>query len=255
MPDLGHVWFLPYLLVYSFVTALVWFKAPRTFRTASDWLARRPTILIAAGLAIMFVISDALLKPVYGRSDMFFDDPAGHARCIPAFLLGAMLVRADAFWKRLAKSKRWLGPAALGIGAVYLSMVGSIPLGETMPASRIAAAAGAIFGAFTILAILGFGSTHLQHESGAMRYFSDAIMPIYLLHQPMIIFSESWLKASHLPVWVELPLILGSASLIPLAIYHFVIRPLPPLRILFGLKAEAPATAPASPGTGHAQAG
>jgi glucan biosynthesis protein C len=255
VPDLGHVWFLPYLLVYSFVTALVWFKAPRTFRTASDWLARRPTILIAAGLAIMFVISDALLKPVYGRSDMFFDDPAGHARCIPAFLLGAMLVRADAFWKRLAKSKRWLGPAALGIGAVYLSMVGSIPLGETMPASRIAAAAGAIFGAFTILAILGFGSTHLQHESGAMRYFSDAIMPIYLLHQPMIIFSESWLKASHLPVWVELPMILVSASLIPLAIYHFVIRPLPPLRILFGLKAEAPATAPAHPGAGHAQPG
>ncbi len=254
VPDLGHVWFLPYLLAYSFVTALVWFKAPTAFRAASDWLAQRPVILIAAGLAIMFVISDAMLKPVYGRSDMFFDDPAGHTRCLPAFLLGALLVRADGFWKRLEKAMGWLGPAAIGLGAVYLAMVGSIPLGETLPASRIAAATGATFGAFTILAILAFGARHLQRESDAMRYLGDAIMPVYLLHQPMIIFSEVWLKASHLPVWMELPLVLASASLIPLAIYHFLIRPLPALRILFGLKAEAPAMSPVPPVTGRMQA-
>lgn len=253
VPDLGHVWFLPYLLVYSFVTGAIWFLAPKTFSAASTALARRPAIVIAAGLAVMFVISDALLKPVFGRSDMFFDDPAGHMRCIPAFLLGALLVRADGFWKRLAPSTRWLGPATLALGVVYLCMVSVIPLGETGLASRIAAAMGAIFGAFAILAILGFGAAHLQRESGAMRYFRDAIMPIYLLHQPMIIFSEVWLKGAHLPLWIEFPMVLGSASLIPLAIYHFVIRQTPALRILFGLKAEAPAVAAIPPGAGHAQ--
>jgi len=254
VPDLGHAWFLPYLLTYSFAAGAVWFFAPKAFGAASNALARQPVVLIAAGLAVAFVISDAFLKPVFGRSDMFFDDPAGHMRCIPAFLLGVMLVRADGFWKRLAAAMRWLGPAALGLGVVYLFMAGSIPLGEILPASRIAAATGAIFGAFTILTILAFGATHLQRESGAMRYFGDAIMPIYLLHQPMIIFSEVWLRGSHLPVWVEFPLVLGAASLIPLAIYHFVIRPTPALRILFGLKAEAPAVAAIPPGTGHAQA-
>lgn len=254
VPDLGHAWFLPYLLVYSFVTGAVWFLAPKAFHAASDTLERQPVILIAAGLAIMFVISDALLKPVFGRSDMFFDDPVGHIRCIPAFLLGALLVRADGFWRRLMQAMRWLAPAALALGAVYLSMVASIPLGETTVASRITAATGAIFGAFTILTILAFGAAHLQRESGAMRYFGDAIMPIYLLHQPMIIFSEVWLKGAHLPLWIEFPMVLGSASLIPLAIYHFVIRPTPALRILFGLKAEAPAVAAIPPGTGHAQA-
>ncbi len=240
VPDLGHVWFLPYLLAYSALVGLVWCCAPNQFRDASNAVARAPILLIMCGLAAMFVVSDVLLKPVFGRTDMFLDDPAGHVRCIPPFLLGVMLVRADGFWKRLVASGRWLYPAALGLCAISIALSASnLIAGE----------------AVALLAVLAFGAAYLQRESPAQHYLGDAIMPVYLLHQPMIVWGEVWLASASLPLGLEFPLVLASASLVPLAVYHFLIRPLPPLRILFGLKAEAPPSGKPSLPPGAAGAG
>lgn len=255
VPDLGHVWFLPYLLAYSFVAALAWFAAPRTFNAACNALARQPVVLIVLALAAAFIVADAGLQPIFGRSDLFFDDPAGHVRCIPPFLLGVMLARADQFWSELSRARRWLVPAAIVAGVIYLAMVSAGLLGSGGAKARIAASAGGVFGAIGLLTILGLGAAHLQHESRAMRYLSDAIMPIYLLHQPMIVVSEAWLHVARLPLWLEFPLVLASASLVPLAVYHFAIRPTPAMRILFGLKAESPLSASNRRGPGEAAAG
>ncbi|MEZ6029537.1 MAG: acyltransferase family protein [Hyphomonadaceae bacterium] len=240
VPDLGHVWFLPYLLTYSVATGIVWSLAPNAFQSACDRVARQPVLVIGSGLAAMFILSDAFLKPVFGRTDMFLDDPAGHVRCIPPFLLGVMLVRADGFWTRLKDSTHWLYPAALGLGVLSVSLTAAkLVAGPALPLVVKDFVSG-LFGATAVFAVLAFGAARLQSESPIQRYFGDAIMPIYLMHQPLIVAGYLWAAKVGLPGWLEFPLVLAAASLIPLAVYHFAIRKAWPLRILFGLKAELP---------------
>lgn len=240
VPDLGHVWFLPYLLTYSVATGVIWRLAPNAFQSACDRVARQPVLLIGAGLAVMFILSDAFLRPVFGRTDMFFDDPAGHARCIPPFLLGVMLVRADGFWARLKDSTHWLYPMTLGLGVLSISLTAAKLLSVSAVPLVVRDSVSGLFGAAAVFAVLAFGVSRLQSESSTQRYFGDAIMPVYLMHQPLIVAGYLWTAKAGLPGWLEFPIVFGAASLIPLAIYHFAIRKAWPLRILFGLKAELP---------------
>ena len=61
-------------------------------------------------------------------------------------------------------------------------------------------------------------------------------MPVYLMHQVVIVVVGVSLLKAGLPAWIEYPALLAATALIPLAIYHVVIRRFDPLRLLFGLK-------------------
>lgn len=236
VPDLGHVWFLPYLLAYALVAGVAWTYAPRSWKQIETALGALPIAVMAIGLAALFVFSDAILKPLFGRTDMFVDDPAGHVRAIPAFLLGAMLVRSADFWSKLKAARIWLSPLALilMIAAVAVAAMDTLS-GHTLPAWQTGVADG-LFGAATLLAILAVAQTVLNHDSPQLRYLSDAIMPVYLLHQPMIVAASLLLGSASLPLVIEYPALIAATLLVPLTVYHVAIRPFAPLRVLFGLK-------------------
>lgn len=236
LPDLGHVWFLPYLLTYAMLAALAWTYAPRSWERVETSLASMPILALLAGLALLFASSDAWLKPIFGRTDMLVDDPAAHLRSIPAFLTGAMLARSGDFWSRLQRAGNWLVPLSL------ILMLGALALAaaDTMSAHYLSGwqmgLADGVYGAAALLAILAVASARLTHNSHQLTYASEAIMPIYLLHQPIIVAAGILVTHAGLPVWIEYPLMLATTLLVPLAIYHIAIRPFAPLRMLFGLK-------------------
>lgn len=236
LPDFGHVWFLSYLLTYALIAGLVWCFAPKTWQAVEAWSGRQSIVWILGLLAILFIASDAVLKPVFGRTDMLIDDPAGHLRCLPPFLLGVILARSDAFWRRLDEARAWLAPLAIAFGIVALCVAGLDTLSNhTAPAWHSGVADG-VYGAAAVLAILALGHRMLNQPSPQLRYFSDAIMPVYLMHQVVIVVVGVSLLKAGLPAWIEYPALLAATALIPLAIYHVVIRKFDPLRLLFGLK-------------------
>lgn len=245
LPDLGHVWFLAYLLAYALAAGLVWRFAPRSWMRIEAALERLPIAALALGIAALFVISDAVLKPAFGRTDMFFDDPAGHLRALPPFLLGLMFARSDSFWRQLNAARKWLTPLALTLMLAAVGVAAADTLsGHTLPAWQTGLADG-VYGAAALLAILGWASTTLDHDTPQLRYLSDAIMPVYLLHQPIVVAAALAAEQAHLPLWLEYPLLIAAALLIPLAIYHLVIRHISPLRALFGLKMNSRKDRPA----------
>lgn len=247
MPDLGHVWFLPYLLVYAMLAALAWRFAPAIWRRVEAMLERLPIAVLLAGVAAVFVLSDAVLRPVFGRTDMLIDDPAGHVRAIPAFFIGLMLARSGRFWLQLKTARTWLGPLALALLAAALAATAGESLSGHAQAPWITGVADGLYGAAAVLAILALSQRLLNHDSPQLRYLSDAIMPVYLMHEPMIVASGLVVMHAGLPLWIEYPAILASAALAPLAIYHVAIRRFGPLRIVFGLKGDRVARTPASP--------
>lgn len=247
LPDLGHVWFLPYLLSYAMLAALAWRFAPAAWRRVQAVLEAMPVAGLLAGVAAVFVLSDAGLRPIFGRTDMLVDDPAGHVRAMPAFLVGLMLARSTRFWDQLKAARSWLLPLALALMAAALATAAGETLSGHSQAAWITGVADGAYGAAAVFAILATAQTMLNHDSPLLRYLSDAIMPVYLMHEPMIVAAGLAVMGAGLPVWLEYPAILGVASLIPLAIYHVAIRGFGPLRILFGLKPDHGAPARSSP--------
>jgi glucan biosynthesis protein C len=86
---------------------------------------------------------------------------------------------------------------------------------------------------------LGSVSTqHLRGPSRALGYLNTAILPIYVLHQTVLIALAVALFPATLPLWLEGCLIVIGTLGISLAIYELAIRRWSTLRFLFGLKPD-----------------
>ena len=45
-----------------------------------------------------------------------------------------------------------------------------------------------------ILTVCGFGHRHLNFDSAKRRYLTDAVFPVYILHQTLIVTMAHWMK-------------------------------------------------------------
>jgi glucan biosynthesis protein C len=70
-------------------------------------------------------------------------------------------------------------------------------------------------------------------------HLNEAVLPIYVLHQPIMLAAAFWLFPLRLPAGVEVLLLAGATGLGSLAIYEAIIRPFGLSRVLFGLKPKS----------------
>jgi glucans biosynthesis protein C len=96
-----------------------------------------------------------------------------------------------------------------------------------------------------IVAALGFARRHLNVDSAARRWLTDAVFPVYILHQTLTILLAHALRAAHLAVGFEAALLLAGTFACSFAGYE-VVRRVRVLRPLFGLRAalNSAATSP-----------
>lgn len=246
LPDLGHVWFLPYVFLYALIAGLAWFHARPAFEAVHSWINTRPVAVLIAGAALMLIIADALLKPVFGRTNMLVDDPTSHVRSIPMFFLGLMLARPSGFWTRLHAAGVWLFPAVVVLLAIVMGLAVVQSQSPAFPGIRqLTGIADGAYGAASVFAILSLASRFLVKPGQSLSYFGDAIMPVYLMHQPVIVFVGDALNGAGLPLWAEFGLIFGLAIGFPLIVYHFFVRHIGILRVVCGLKPRAVRALPA----------
>ncbi|NJR50767.1 MAG: acyltransferase family protein [Leptolyngbyaceae cyanobacterium CSU_1_3] len=87
-----------------------------------------------------------------------------------------------------------------------------------------------------IIAFLGLGKKFLSFNSPALRYMSEASLPFYILHQPIILLVGFWManwQIEVLPKFIVLSLVTFAAIAL---LYELVIRRISLLRFFFGLK-------------------
>ncbi len=106
------------------------------------------------------------------------------------------------------------------------------------------------FRAFSVwcwcIAVLGFGSKHLNFNHRALSYLNEAVYPVYILHLPLATIIAYHIVRLPLPSLVEfaiiVPLTIGAALLV-----FEVIRRTKVTRFLFGLKTKKTKPVRASP--------
>lgn len=230
LPTWNHLWFVAYLWAYSMLLAAlavlpvgVRARLQAAFdRLLGGWR------LFALPIFWLFLVR-ALLFPVFGETHALVDDPAAHATYGFAFFFGVGLARADAAWAAIARHWK-LALAAAGFGCALLFLVHAGP-----PAPTLRAAARALIAWGAILGLLGLARLHLNHDSPARRYLTEAIFPWYIVHQTIIVVVGFWLKQSSMGAGVEFAGILA-ATLMGCAMTYEIARRVNWLRPFLGLK-------------------
>jgi glucan biosynthesis protein C len=100
-----------------------------------------------------------------------------------------------------------------------------------------------------LLAVLGYGMHYLTANHRLLAYANEAVLPIYILHQPVILFIGFFVILLPLSILGKYLIIAPLAFVLTLGIYEFGIRRVNPARRFFGLKPRprmAPAAEPAA---------
>jgi hypothetical protein len=87
--------------------------------------------------------------------------------------------------------------------------------------------------------VLYIGMRHLDFGNKWLRYGQEAVLPFFLLHQPVIVAIAFYVVQWDAGIPVKLLTVVLGSFVASLAIYELAIRRTGPVRILFGMKAAA----------------
>ncbi len=236
-----HLWFLAFLFLFS-VLALAPFLYLRSTagRRVTAWLAE---ICARRGGMFVFILPLALIQltlraafPVYeGWSDFFI--------WFLYFVYGYFVVSDPRLMKALQKQGMMalvVGIASLGTLLVTMYGPGFLYVWEGTPGYSLKyelyQLLWTVIGWSWMLFVLYFGMRFLNVSNKLIRYLNDAILPFYVLHFFVIVmitfFFAQWQVAT-----VPKFLVVSTLSLATtLVIYDVLIRRIPVMRWLFGMK-------------------
>jgi peptidoglycan/LPS O-acetylase OafA/YrhL len=239
-PRTEHLWFVAYLWGYTVALLLALRALPRAWKTRlralPAWLAEGRRALFAP-LALMMVGRLGILFLI-PQSANFFTDWHGHLTFVPPFLVGFALARSPALWEAAARS--WKAALAIAVaGTAGLLWADLLYPGDAipphLPAMAILAASVATGWAVTIL-LLGVARRWLNRDHPLRRTAAEAIFPIYIVHQTIIVLVGWELQPLGLGAGAEFALLL-CATLAGGVAFYLLARRAGRLRPLFGLSA------------------
>jgi surface polysaccharide O-acyltransferase-like enzyme len=248
LPTWNHLWFVAYLWVYTLALAALVAVLGERF----DAIARRLAALLTGWKAVLLpgavlIAIRVLLVTHFPQTHALKGDWFNHANYFTVFALGALLARVPAFWARL-EAVRWpcLGVAFAG-WAVYV-VVWALPDGaktdEQLGMLRpVISADIALFAWCAICAAIGFAHRHLQRDNAARRYLTEAVFPVYIAHQTLIVVLAHSLKPLKLAPGLEAVMLIVMTTCASFAVFELV-RRVPLLRPLFGLTYKVRAASP-----------
>lgn len=244
---LTHLWFVPRLLIVSFVSLplLVYLRGRgrRVTERATAFAARPAALLLVGGLAPATLV--ALLQPGWlsgiTTGWIFSDDWVAFFLDLVMFLYGFLIYSSE----RLHRAIQAVAFPALALSLVCWGIVGVILALGSAPAAGFSPAAllfaiVQVFGIWLlVLALLGLAMRYLTVSTNWQRYLTTAAFPIFVLHGPLLTASAYYLLQLPAPGFIQLPLIFVVTVASAFAVYEYVVRRTPVTRALFGVTAPA----------------
>lgn len=250
LPTWNHLWFVAYLWIYTVLLAAIVALLGARF----DWIVARAGVLLhgwklIALPAVLLALARIGLVEHFPTNHGVVGDWYNHAMSFLPFLLGALVARVPGFWTRPAVL-RWqaLGIAATGwaLLVVWDAVTYEVLVPQVVAVIRpIMYAMYALLAWSAIVAACGFAARHLDRDSPARRYLNEAIFPVYILHQSLVVVLAHGMKPLHIAPAVESVLLVVLTVSLSFGA-HELIRRVHVLRPLFGLAPRRRNTAPAA---------
>lgn len=232
----GHLWFLIYLFTFTILYFPLFLKAAKTSspHNPQSSVNNRQLSILYLPLPLL-ILAQLILRIWWGGFQNLVDDWGNFVYYSSFLWLGFLIGRHPALqeainreWKRAA-----LITAVTSVVFLYFRV--------NRPASDVTwhfiyYTLGTIVGYTAIITLLGWAYQHLRFRSRALDYLAESALPVYILHQGGIVFTGWFIINMQAPIVLKLPLLLAAAVAFTMLVYHLIIRPIGPLRFLFGMK-------------------
>ncbi|MFT3821744.1 MAG: acyltransferase [Rubrivivax sp.] len=212
LPTWNHLWFLPYLWCYTLLAWALWRWLPQGWLQA---LADRAGRLQGWRLLVWPTVAIALLRivllPRFPETHALLGDGWAHATYGLMFAIGLLLARQrqlftqldalrwPALWAAVVAWALLLGYWALTQGAADLPEIARLPARIAFATEQWCA----------IVAAFGFAHHHLNRDHRWRRPLNEAVFPLYIVHQTIIVGAAVSLRPLALSAGAEATLIVG----------------------------------------------
>ena len=234
-----HLWFLPYLLLFSLVLCPVFLYLRRhPDLRLIGWVkkqARKPLGLYWAILPLY--LTESFLEPFFPVTHALVGDWFTLLNFLILFFYGFLLIAVkQEFWDTVTRRRRlYLYLGIIGF-SVWLGMVFSFKDSTLL---HFTEAAVKVFNLWTwILVLFGYASRYLNRPGRVLAYANEAVYPFYILHQTITVIIGYYLLGSGLDFLPAFTILVLGTFGFSWLIYELGIRPWPWIRPLFGLKAK-----------------
>lgn len=257
LPTWNHLWFIAYLWIYTMLLgSLVAVLGARFDRIAARLGALLQGWRIIVLPAAVLAAARLALVQHFPTNHSVVGDWYNHAMSFLPLLLGALVARVPGFWARLPPL-RW---PALGIAATgwALLVLWDAVTYEVIPRPVVAVLRPFMLAMYALLAwsamvaACGFAARHLDRDGPARRYLNEAVFPVYIVHQTLIVTIAHAMKPLRMAPGVEAVLLIVLTLSLSFGLFE-ALRRVSLLRPLFGLaprlhdevRGALPASAPA----------
>ncbi|WP_299243441.1 acyltransferase family protein [uncultured Aquimarina sp.] len=231
-----HLWFLPYLLVFSIILSPLFIKIKRSAPRFTNWVRRQ--IQKSYGLYLCIIplyFLEVLVEPFFPTTHALIDDWFNFINSMTFFLFGFILISTGKeFWKSLdiIKSK------ALVIGVIAFSIQLFIWIqGKDSLIIHCTEALIKVTNLWSwILVILGYAAKFLNTKGNVLAYCNRAVYPFYILHQTVTVGIGYYIMNLNWGFLSKFMLLTIGTFGISWMIYHWVILKISVLHPFFGLK-------------------
>jgi glucans biosynthesis protein C len=223
----SHLWFLAYLFLYAVLLLPLLVRLARYNPSTVKPLAL--TVYLPAVPMALLLVATSGYWPFLPNLITDWPNFSFYALCSA---IGAGIAVWPGFEARLSKEAPRLFVFML------LAFAGMTYSGES--------AAGRVFVALTawggIGAGLGLASRLKPAATPVLAYLTEATMPVFIVHHVPVLLLGALLLPLALPVWFKIVSIWIVATAISLAVYHWLIRPWPPVRWSMGMASNTAIT-------------
>lgn len=240
-----HLWYLEYLFVFTLalLPLFIWLKR-QSGQRAIRYLSRfsKPT-----GAIYLWVVPTALISIVVDPFGVIKPGPSeAFLRLVmfPHYLIYGYLIFADeGIQQSIIRQRRTSLVVAL-VGSIIPPLI-AYGLTEwgwkfSWPTYVLVMALASLLIWSYLLAALGYGMRYLNINRRPLAYANEAVLPFYILHQPVILILGFFIIPLQLSILAKYLFITPLAFGITLGLYEFGVRRVNPMRRIFGLKPHHP---------------
>jgi len=215
-----HLWYLEVLFIFSilflpFILLLRSETGMRLVTKLGDLLAAPGAVYI---LALAAILSWKLLDPESLLGKEIFGWPLG--MYLSFYLAGYLFVSNERLVESIRRQRWFSFAGAFASTVLYFA---------TREHADIVVW-------FMILTFLGFARQYLSFSSPFLGYANRAVLPFYILHQPVLLCVGFFVVQWQIPDLLKYLAIAIPAFILLLGLYEFLVRRFNPLRLLFGMK-------------------
>jgi glucan biosynthesis protein C len=236
-----HLWYLVYLFIFTLflLPLFIWLKRPsgqRALRYLSKFTERPGAIFLwAVPVALVSIVVDPFSLIKQGLSESLL-----RLVMFPLPLIYGYLIYADhAIQQAIIRQRRTF--LFLSVGFTLFPPLVSMAISQwgwkiNLLSYTVLMALCSLLIWCYLLTAFGYGMRYLTSNKRSLAYANEAVLPFYILHQPVILLLGYFIIQLRLPILAKYLIITPLALSVTLMLYEYGVRRVNTMRRAFGLK-------------------